>query len=49
VLTDATLAAIAEIRPSAIAELARVDGIGPAKIDRYGATILAIVASAPST
>jgi DNA helicase-2/ATP-dependent DNA helicase PcrA len=47
VLTDATLAAIAEIRPSAIAELARVDGIGPAKIDKYGATILAIVASAP--
>lgn len=47
VLTDATLAAIAEIRPSSVSELARVDGIGPAKIDRYGATILAIVAAAP--
>ena len=49
VLTDATLAAIAEIRPSAIAELARVNGIGPAKIDRYGATILAIVAGTPGS
>ncbi|MFI8528056.1 ATP-dependent helicase [Promicromonospora sukumoe] len=47
VLTDATLAAIAEIRPSGTAELARVNGIGPAKIDRYGATILAIVAGDP--
>lgn len=46
VLTDSTLAAIAETRPSGTAELARVNGIGPAKIDRYGATILAIVAAA---
>ena len=49
VLTDATLAAIAEIRPSGTTELARVNGIGPAKIDRYGATILAIVASSPAS
>ena len=49
VLTDATLAAIAEIRPSGIAELARVNGIGPAKIDKYGATILAIVSGAPGS
>ena len=48
VLTDSTLAAIAETRPSGTAELARVNGIGPAKIDRYGATILAIVAAAGS-
>ena len=46
VLTDATLAAIAEVRPSGMAELARVNGIGPAKIDKYGATILAIVSGA---
>nr|BFF18729.1 hypothetical protein GCM10025730_22500 [Promicromonospora thailandica] len=46
VLTDATLAAIAEMRPSGTAELARVNGIGPAKIDRYGAAILAIVSGA---
>ncbi|CAM3489271.1 ATP-dependent helicase [Isoptericola cucumis] len=43
VLGDATLAAIAELRPSSVAQLARINGIGPAKIDRYGATILAIV------
>ncbi|MCK9792372.1 ATP-dependent DNA helicase UvrD2 [Isoptericola sp. 4D.3] len=44
VLGDSTLAAIAELRPTAAAQLARVNGIGPAKIDRYGQTILAIVA-----
>ncbi|MFI2103927.1 ATP-dependent DNA helicase UvrD2 [Isoptericola sp. NPDC019693] len=44
VLGDATLAAIAELRPTSVAQLARVNGVGPAKIDRYGQTILAIVA-----
>ena len=40
----ATLAAIAELKPTSVAQLARVNGVGPAKIDRYGETILAIVA-----
>jgi DNA helicase-2/ATP-dependent DNA helicase PcrA len=44
VLGDATLSAIAELRPSSVPELARVQGIGPAKIDRYGPDLLAIVA-----
>jgi len=44
VLVDATLAGIAEVRPGSIAELARVRGIGPAKIDQYGPALLAIVA-----
>lgn len=44
VLGDATLAAIAELKPTSVAQLARVNGVGPAKIDRYGPTILAIVA-----
>lgn len=44
VLGDATLAAIAELKPTSAAQLARVNGVGPAKIDRYGQTILAIVA-----
>jgi len=44
VLVDATLAGIAEVRPGSIAELARVRGIGPAKIDQYGSALLAIVA-----
>ncbi|MFE7405960.1 ATP-dependent DNA helicase UvrD2 [Isoptericola sp. NPDC057559] len=43
VLGDATLAAIAELKPTSVAQLARVNGVGPAKIDRYGQTILAIV------
>jgi DNA helicase-2/ATP-dependent DNA helicase PcrA len=46
VLGDATLAAIAELRPSSSAELARINGIGPAKIDRYGETLLALVSGA---
>ncbi|WP_066581569.1 ATP-dependent helicase [Cellulomonas timonensis] len=44
VLNEAALMGIAAQRPSTIAELARVNGIGPAKIDRFGATLLAIVA-----
>ena len=44
VLVDATLAHIAELKPTSVAELARVRGIGPAKIDKYGPSLLAIVA-----
>ncbi|MGC5167177.1 ATP-dependent helicase [Luteimicrobium sp. DT211] len=46
VLVDSTLAEIAEARPTSVAELARVNGIGPAKIDRYGASLLELVRSA---
>ena len=45
---DETLAAIAAARPSSLAALERVRGIGPAKVDRYGSDILAIVATASS-
>ena len=48
VFTDATLQAIAEARPVDRAALAAVSGIGPAKLERYGAAILALV-TAPST
>jgi len=44
ILTDDVLSAIAELRPSTTMELARVHGIGPAKIDQYGTAILALVA-----
>ncbi|MBD8078232.1 ATP-dependent DNA helicase UvrD2 [Cellulosimicrobium arenosum] len=44
VLVDDTLAAIAETRPSTVAQLARINGLGPAKIDRYGAVLLGLVA-----
>ncbi len=40
---DATLAAIAEARPSTIAELRRVKGMGQAKLERYGDEILAAI------
>jgi DNA helicase-2/ATP-dependent DNA helicase PcrA len=40
VFTDATLTALAETRPSDLAGLIRVPGVGTAKIDKYGADIL---------
>ena len=49
VLVDATLEEIARLRPDGVAALSRVRGIGPAKIDRYGAAILAVVAGHDST
>jgi DNA helicase-2/ATP-dependent DNA helicase PcrA len=47
VLVDATLAAIAQLKPGSIAELARINGIGPAKLDKFGPSVLAVVAGAP--
>ena len=44
VFTDATLTAIAETRPTQVAELARISGVGQAKLDRYGEQILLICA-----
>jgi len=43
VAKDVTLEAIAARRPLTLAELSTVDGIGPAKLERYGDEILAIV------
>ena len=43
VFTDATLVAIAEGLPAESAALARIPGIGKAKIDRYGDDVLAII------
>ena len=40
---DTTLAEIAEARPTSIAALRRVKGMGPAKLDRYGEEILAVL------
>ncbi|MGQ0842936.1 MAG: ATP-dependent DNA helicase UvrD2 [Sporichthyaceae bacterium] len=42
VFTDATLQAIAEQAPAQSHELARVPGVGAAKVERYGADVLAI-------
>ena len=41
---DALLAAIVDERPVSPAALRRVKGMGPAKLDRYGEEILAILA-----
>ncbi|HZB24079.1 MAG TPA: ATP-dependent DNA helicase UvrD2 [Gaiellaceae bacterium] len=46
VFHDATLSAIAALRPASEAELRAVPGVGPAKIERYGAELLATVAAA---
>lgn len=43
---DSTLVAIAQARPASFEALWRVKGIGPAKADRFGAEILAVVARA---
>jgi len=40
---DKTLAEIARTRPVSIAELAAVPGVGPAKLERYGAAVLAAI------
>ena len=40
VFHNSTLAEIAARRPSTIAELASVPGVGPAKLERYGAELL---------
>jgi DNA helicase-2/ATP-dependent DNA helicase PcrA len=40
VFTDATLVAIAEQRPADVAALARITGVGPAKLERYGEAVL---------
>jgi len=44
VFHDSTLRAIAERQPRSRAELARVSGIGPTKLDRYGDDVLRLVA-----
>jgi DNA helicase-2/ATP-dependent DNA helicase PcrA len=40
---DATLLAVVEARPDSLAELGRVRGMGPARLERYGPEILAVL------
>jgi len=44
VFHDSTIEAIAERRPRSMAELRRVPGVGPMKLDRYGDEIIGVVA-----
>jgi len=46
VFTDATLVALAEARPTSAAELLAVPGVGRAKLERYGAEVLALCGGA---
>jgi DNA helicase-2/ATP-dependent DNA helicase PcrA len=43
VFSDATLVAIADAQPDSRAALARISGVGPAKLDRYAEPVLAVV------
>jgi len=43
---DSTIEAIAERRPRSLAELRRVPGVGPTKLDRYGDEIIGVIATA---
>jgi DNA helicase-2/ATP-dependent DNA helicase PcrA len=44
VFTDATLVAIAELLPGDQGALARIPGVGPAKLEKYGEDVLALLA-----
>jgi DNA helicase-2/ATP-dependent DNA helicase PcrA len=43
VATDATLEALSELAPSTLDELASIPGLGPAKLEQYGAGLLALL------
>ncbi len=45
VVGDGVLARIATVRPATLARLGAVPGVGPVKLDRYGAALLQVVAS----
>jgi len=46
ICTDATLLAIAELRPDSPEQLLQIPGIGPAKLEQHGAALLALVQAA---
>jgi superfamily II DNA helicase RecQ len=43
VFTNAQLAAMAQRRPRTAAELGTVEGVGPARVEKYGARLLALL------
>ena len=48
VFHDATLAEIVRAAPRSEAELAGIAGVGPTKLERYGADVLAVLSRAPA-
>lgn len=49
VFDNKTLAAIARQAPTSLAELSRISGIGPAKLEKYGDAVIALVSRLIST
>jgi DNA helicase-2/ATP-dependent DNA helicase PcrA len=49
VFDNKTLAAIARQAPTSLAELSRISGIGPAKLEKYGDAVIALVTTMIST
>jgi hypothetical protein len=50
VFPDATLAEIVRARPASLTALARISGVGPTKLERYGQSVLDVVErAAPSS
>jgi DNA helicase-2/ATP-dependent DNA helicase PcrA len=45
VFDNKTLVAIARAAPSSLAELSRISGVGPAKLERYGPAVVALLAA----
>jgi DNA helicase-2/ATP-dependent DNA helicase PcrA len=43
VFHDSVLRAIADARPATLGELAQISGVGPAKLERYGTDLLALL------
>jgi ATP-dependent DNA helicase RecQ len=48
VFHDKTLVAIASARPTSLAELLRVSGVGESKLRRYGDEVLEVLRAAPA-
>jgi ATP-dependent DNA helicase RecQ len=49
VFHDATLRAIAVARPATLAELSEINGVGEAKLAKYGAAVLELLAGSPDS
>ena len=45
IFTDATLQSIAEVKPADPDTLAKVPGIGPAKLEKYADSVLELIRS----
>jgi ATP-dependent DNA helicase RecQ len=43
VFHDRVLHQIADAKPASLGELSQIPGVGPAKLERYGADVLALV------